>query len=338
MSDSTPPTPTSLSRIALVACYFGRLPNYIPLVFQTASFNPTIDWILVGDAVPDFPLPANVTHHPCHIGEVAARIEDACGTPVLIQHPYDLTRLKPTYGLAFADLLRKYDYWGHVDLDMIYGDLRKFLPEKVLASHERVYARGHLSVFWNTPESNRHFMKQAPGAPDYRDILANRDHRQFDEWDGIWQIYRYHRIPQYHAEVIADIRPPTETRIGRFAAMELPNFPRQLFYWHEGRTFQLYYHPEGGLFDREVAYIHFQKRRLPTPDFSPTEVRGFTIGPDGFKPYNRENLTRAEIAALNPARLRSLSEMIRIKAVRGYRKARKTLSRMGLCEPPSRYS
>jgi hypothetical protein len=326
-----------LSKIALVSCYFGKLPNYSKMVFHSAGFNTTIDWLLIGDAAPDFLLPPNVKYYPYRMDEVANRIAKNCGSPVSINHPIDLTRLKPTYGLAFADLLEDYDWWGHVDLDMIYGDLRKYLPENILATHERLYARGHLSIFRNTPEGNSHFMKYAPGAPDYQEILANKSHRQFDEWDGIWQIYRYHKIPQYHKEVIADIRAPTETRIGRFEATELPNYLEQLFYWHEGKTFQLYYHHEGGLFDREVAYIHFQKRRLPTPNFDPEQVRGFSIGPDGFMPYDRENLTRAEVTRRNPDRMRSFSEICRIKSLRARRKVLRILSQMGVCKPPSRY-
>lgn len=305
--------PARLSRIALVSCYFGKLPNYAQMAFHSAGFNSTIDWLLIGDAAPDFPLPPNVTFHPCSIQEVAARIEKGCRTPVNILHPYDLTRLKPTYGLAFADLLQGYDYWGHVDLDMIYGDLRAFLPPEVLDGHARIYCRGHLSIFKNTPEVNRYFMLDAPGAPGYRQILAKEDLRQFDEWPGIWKIFRYHRIPQYHKEVIADIKPPTRYRITRFEAEELENYPHQVFYWHQGKTYQAYYHREGGLFDREIAYVHFQKRNLPGPDFAPDAAPGFIIGPTGFSTYDRENLTPEEMDSFNSTKLRPWRDVLRLQ-------------------------
>jgi len=321
------PSEGSSFRIALVACYFGKLPDYVPLVFHSAAFNPSIDWLIVGDQVPACELPSNVRFHRCELRELEQRMALACKTEVSIRHVYDLASLKPAFGLTFEELLRGYDFWGHVDLDMIYGNLRKFLPDEVLSNHERIYARGHLSVFRNLPDTNRRFMLSAPGAPDYRDVFASRDHRPFDEWEGIWKIFRYHQIPQYHAEVIADIHAPTEWRMGRFEATEIPNYPHQFFYWHQGRVFQAYYHREGGLFDRELAYIHFQKRRFPAPTFQPNDVRGFSIGPDGFAPYDRENLTPEEMDHLNPDHPRPLGEVFARKFERLRRKLARIIAR-----------
>lgn len=303
----------SRRRIALVVCYFGNLPPYIDLVFRSAGFNNTIDWFIFGDQAPETTLPVNVHFKKLGIKELETMIADACETKVSIDHPIDLTRLKPTYGLCFADHLKDYDFWGYVDLDMIYGDLRAFLPDQVLETYARVYCRGHLSLFRNTPEVNRYFMLDAPGAPGYMGILANEDRRQFDEWPGIWKIFRYHRIPQYHAEVIADIKPPNLKWNTRFESEELQNYPHQVFYWHEGKTFQAYYHREGGLFDREVAYIHFQKRKFPTPSPEVETAPGFLIGPEGFTPYDRENLTPDEMEQLNAARRRPLKDVMQLQ-------------------------
>lgn len=300
---------TPKHRIALVVCYFGKLPPYIQLVFRSAAFNPSIDWIVFGDQPPQFTLPPNVRFVSSSMEEVQETMAKACDTVVRIDRVIDLTRLKPVYGLCFADHLRGYDYWGHVDLDMIYGDLRAFLPPEVLDSYPRIYCRGHLSIFRNTPEVNRYFMLDAPGAPGYRQILAREDLRQFDEWPGIWKIFRYHRIPQYHKEVIADIKPPTPYRITRFEAEELENYHYQVFYWHQGKTYQSYYHREGGLFDREVAYVHFQKRNLPGPNFDADSAPGFIVGPTGFSTYDRENLTPGEMEVLNPTRWKSLAKI-----------------------------
>ncbi|MBC7979056.1 MAG: hypothetical protein H7Y36_00665 [Armatimonadetes bacterium] len=303
-------------RIALVVCYFGKLPPYIKLVFRSAAFNPSLDWLVFGDNPPDFPLPTNVRFITIALKELEGIMEETCATPVRIDHPIDLTRLKVTYGLCFSDHLKGYDFWGHVDLDMIYGDLRAFLPEDVLDGYSRVYCRGHLSLFRNTDEVNRYFMLEAPGAPGYRGILANEDRRQFDEWPGIWKIFRYHRIPQYHKEVIADIKPPGLYRIARFEAEEITNHPHQVFYWHQGKCYQAYYHREGGLFDEEVAYVHFQKRALPAPAFDPEGPPGFLIGPEGFSPYDRENLSPEEMDRHNHDRRRPLKEVIRLRSNR----------------------
>lgn len=321
-------TGATTPRIALICCYFGELPNYLPFVMRSVAHNPTIDWLIFGDCPPACPLPSNVRFHRCELMDIKIAIEKECNTPVLISTAYDLTQLKPSFGLCFKEHLKGYHFWGHVDLDMIYGNLRKFLPDEVMSAHDRIYVRGHLSLYRNTDEVNRHFMLMAPGAPSYKKVFIGKDHSQFDEWAGIWKIYRYHRIPQYHAEVIADIMPSTETRINRFEALELPNYPHQVFYWHQGATYQAYYHREGGLFDREVAYIHFQKRKFPLPSFDPESVNGFTIGPYGFAPYDRENLSPSEMDALNPNLRRPLLEIFKIKFARAVRKQRKIFARI----------
>ena len=37
-------------RIALIACYFGKLPPYASLVFQSAAYNASIDWLIMNSA------------------------------------------------------------------------------------------------------------------------------------------------------------------------------------------------------------------------------------------------------------------------------------------------
>jgi len=288
-------------QIALLACYFGKLPPFARLVFRSMGMNHGLNWILITDTAPDFDLPPNVTLKIQSLQSIADRCGEICGFPIELSNPYDICSLRPMFGLCFEEDLRGYDFWGHVDMDVIFGDILHFLPDTVFENHDRVLCRGHLSMYRNSEAVNHAFKQQSPGGMDYRIIFRNLPQRpfQFDEWQGIWKIMRYHRFRQYHDEFIADIKPPTRYRFGRFEAEELPNHPYQFFYWHGGKTFQAYYHREGGLIDREVAYIHFQKRPLPAPDFPLDSVPGFSIGPEGFAPYDRENLTPAEMQALN---------------------------------------
>lgn len=312
---------TTRFRIALLACYFGELPPFAPLVFRSMGMNRGLDWILVTDSAPEMELPPNVTVRVRSLRSIADRCGVLCGFPVEIRHPYDICSLRPAFGLCFEEDLRGYDYWGHVDMDVIYGDILRFLPDTVLETHDRILCRGHLSIYRNNDAVNHAFKLQSPGGMDYRLIFRNLPQRPFlDEWQGIWKIMRYHRFRQFHEEFIADIKPPTRYRFGRFEAEELPNHPHQFFYWHEGRTFQAYYHREGGLFDREVAYVHFQKRPLPGPDFHHDSVPGFSIGPEGFTPYDRENLTPSGMDALNRNLMKPAGLILREGVERARRK------------------
>jgi hypothetical protein len=312
-------------KIILVACYFGKLPPYLPLVLRSMAYNSSIDWLIIGDNMPDTPFPENVKFVLSSMREVAGEIEKHCKTPVILNSSYDFHRLKPMYGHCLDKYFFGYHYWGHIDLDVIFGDLRNFLLDDVLENNDRIYCRGHLSIYRNTREVNCCFMRSAPGAPCYKDILNYNNLCTFDEWDGIWKIFRYYKLKQYHKEVIADIIPPTKYKITKFEATELQNYPFQIFYWHEGKTFQAYYHREGGLFDREVAYVHFQKRKLPPHSFNHLNVNGFTICPLGFFPYDRENLSREEMARLNSTTWRPISEIVSNTKTRVISKFRKTL-------------
>jgi hypothetical protein len=108
------------------------------------------------------------------------------------------------------------------------------------------------------------------------------------------------RILRHHYECMADIEAASRFRIGSFRTSNLPNHEKQIFYWHSGRAFRAYLHPEGGILDEEVAYIHFQKRRFPEPPSGILDSPGMGIGPQGFFPYDREPLSLHDFSRMNP--------------------------------------
>jgi hypothetical protein len=292
----------NLTSICLTSCYFGALPPYMELVLKSMAANTTIDWLLVTDAEIPWTLPHNVKIRRETLESMTCLLEETTGERVTVATVYDITRLKPFFGRVLQSDLKAYSFWGHVDLDMIFGDLRKFVTEEILATHDRVFSRGHLCLYRNVDRIHEAFKLSAPGAVYYKDVVSKKVVLPFDEWDGVWKIFRYHGIPQYHRECIADIIPSSNKIVRRFEASEITNHPHQFFYWMNGKACQAYHHREGGILDREVAYIHFQKRKLPAPIFDPAEVTGFSIGPLGFKPYHMENLSVDEMDALNPER------------------------------------
>jgi hypothetical protein len=314
------------SSIALVVCYFGNLPNYFGLTLKTMAANASIDWILLGDTPEQINCPNNVQRIHMTFPEFLKRIEMAGNTEVKVNSVYDIYNFKITYGLAFADYLSRYDYWGYTDLDILFGDLRKYVPEEILSNFDRIHCRGHLSVLRNSLEVNSAFKLPTPGCIDYKKQFIDQSYGQFDEWKGIHRIMRFHGYRQYHKEVIADIRPSRRYRIDRFETTELPNFNNQIFYWYNGKTYRAYLHSEGGIYDEEVAYIHFQKRSFPAPDPNLLISGGFGIGPSGFFPYNREPLTPEQFSELNSGRWRSPLEILEEFTGRLYKKIKSIYS------------
>ncbi len=311
-------SPTRKS-LCLVICYMGRLPAYIDCVFRSCECNEDIDWLIFTDDQTARRTPANVRIMPATFDGLREQFSRMLGMEVCIPNSYQLCKFKPAYGYLFEDVLKGYDFWGHTDLDVIYGDLRKFIREDILAAYNKVLCRAHLSLYRNVPEVNKYFMLEAPKVVRYDVAFRDPENRQFDEWRGICPLLRYHNVPQYHEEFIVDVVPPTRWKYTRFEGTSIRNYPYQVFYWYQGKVFQAYLNSDEGTVDQEFAYIHFQRRPLPAPSFDPYEADGFLITPGGFEPYRRENLTKEDYLRYNRERTRPARELME--------KARRSLRR-----------
>jgi hypothetical protein len=281
-------------------------------VLRSCAANPDIDWLIFTDDSTPRNLPPNVRLNPTTLEDLRKLFSAKLGFEIIIPDIRLLCHFRPAYGLIFEDQLEGYDFWGHCDLDVIFGDLRKFLREEILKDYPKILCRGHLCLYRNTGEVNRYFMLEAPGVINYREAFQSVDQIAFDEWRGIYSILRYHNIPQFHDEFIVDVVQPTRWKITRFEGTAIHNHPEQVFYWYQGKLFHAYYNCDRGIIDEEYAYIHFQKRPMPAPAFDPSAVNGFFITPDGFFPYNRESLTDADFARYNRGRWKPKAQIMRI--------------------------
>ena len=114
------------------------------------------------DALPGSP--PNVTFKRIDLDEFNRRATDAARTPIHIE-PSTLRKIcdfKPLYGLMFADDLRGFEFWGASDLDVIWGDIRGWITDKLLDDYNVISSRqrkvsGHFTLFRNTEEHNRTF-------------------------------------------------------------------------------------------------------------------------------------------------------------------------------------
>lgn len=310
MADNT--TNQSRSSICMLVCYFGRLPVYLECVLRSCAANPDIDWLIFTDDTTQRKLPPNVRLKSATLDGLRKKFSSKLGFEVNLSNTRLLCHFKTAYGFLFEDQLEGYDFWGHCDLDMVFGDLRKFLREEILRDYPKILCRGHFCLYRNTREINRYFMLEAPGVISYRVAFQSGriDQVGFDEWRGVYAILRYHNIPQFHSEFIVDVVPPTGWKITTFKGAAIPNYPEQVFYWHRGKVFHAHYNCDRGIADDEYAYIHFQKRSMPAPEFDPSTVNGFLITPDGFFPYNRELLTDEDFARYNRERWRPKEQIV----------------------------
>lgn len=256
--------------IGIVSVYFGKLPDYFPVWLESCRKNPTVDFFVVTDQAVTSDIP-NVKLIASTLNELKVQASAVLGFDVVLDSPFKLCDFKPAYGMIFEELLTPYDYWGHCDLDLIWGDLRSFFEEYHLDRFDKFLPLGHLSLYRNTPENNRRFMNEVEGLSNYREIFQKKENYLFDEL-ALIRIYK-NNYPFFDKIIFADIWPSRKrytmctdlkyypSIYKEFSERCKPiNFRYQIFMWMDGKIYQ-YYASDNGIKSREYIYIHIQKRK-----------------------------------------------------------------------------
>ena len=133
-------------------------------------------------------VPGNVRVIEMSLQEVKQRAEAKLGMEVFLQQPYKLCDFKPVYGVIMDDYLKEYDYWGHCDFDLIWGDIRRFAEMYHLKEYDKFLPLGHLALYRNTDKCNNYFRLDGSRCGDYKAVLTQNENFAFDETDGIYSI------------------------------------------------------------------------------------------------------------------------------------------------------
>ncbi len=242
-------------KLALINCYFGELPNYFELWLQSCGANPDIDFYFLTNAEVPYEIPGNVFVFHISWEKIVKQIDEKFDFKTEIKSPYKLTDFKPAYGYIFEDLLESYDYWGYCDIDLIFGNLMKFIKEPMEKGIDKLYRLGHLTIYRNTNEMRNLFRQR--GAPfSYREVFSNPEFYSFDEHSGQMTIAKQQDVSEYYREDMADI----SCRIRRMTASRHENYSYQVFYYENGAIWRAFI-KDGRTEYEEFAYIHLQKRR-----------------------------------------------------------------------------
>lgn len=139
--------------IAIIICYIGKLPWYFDYFAHSCKYNPSVDFFIVTDDT-DYPksVSSNIRFIYKTLSEINQLAKEKLKLPVQITTGYKLCEFKPTCGILFSALLKGYDFWGHGDIDVIYGNIGKFITEKVLQKNDLVsvrhnYVTGHFALY-----------------------------------------------------------------------------------------------------------------------------------------------------------------------------------------------
>jgi Family of unknown function (DUF6625) len=302
--------------IVILAVYFGPLPAWFPLWLDSCRRNPDFNWLVIADAdCSIYGLPPNVRVRPMTLAGFGAKMSAVLGVEAPPLTPYKICDFRPAFW-ALLDDAQKCDFWGHCDLDMIFGDLRRFITPEILARHDKIFTLGHLTLYRNGDFANQMFRRPHPTL-DWRAILSDPRPRGFDEHIGVGLIWRAFRARLFKDEsLVADIDPAL-ARFERTAPCR--NDRDQLFFYDRGRVFRVFWR-RGQIAFEEFLYIHFQKRRTFSA-FVPSGTQSYVLAPDGFFACAESELTPELARRLNPWRPSGRDALHRWRrAYRAYRR------------------
>ena len=169
--------------VVLVTVWIGPLPAYLPLFLGSCRANPSVSFLIVCDQPAPDGLPPNVRWVPMTLDGLNTRATARLGTPVRITTGYKVNDLKPLFGVVFADEIGADDFWGFCDVDLLWGNLRRFLTDAFLASGDLFSFRGpswlsgSLTLFRTTSVASRLYER----IPTWRAVLADPRYHGIDE-------------------------------------------------------------------------------------------------------------------------------------------------------------
>lgn len=172
-----------LNKIVIITCWYGSYPWYFPYFIHSCSHNPSIDFIIITNNR------YAISNRPKNVKIIYKTIEDIIyiaskklGFKVNIAYPYKLCDFKPAYGFLFPEIIEGYDFWGHGDIDVVYGNIRDFMTEEILNTYDIIssrhdYITGTFCLYKNKEQMNTLFMQ----SKDYKKVFSNSAHFCFDE-------------------------------------------------------------------------------------------------------------------------------------------------------------
>lgn len=172
-----------MKSIALITCWYGPFPWYFPYFVFSCKYNSTVDFIIITDNEDEIQnKPDNFKIIYTKFEDLKSNFSEKMGFKVSLDYPYKLCDFKPAYGYLFPDIIKKYDFWGISDIDIIYGDIRKFMTNEILEEYDVIssrhdYITGSFCLFKNKNNINKLFFESR----DYKKVFSSSVNFCFDE-------------------------------------------------------------------------------------------------------------------------------------------------------------
>lgn len=263
-----------MKSIILICPYFGSLRKDFPFWKLSSMYNRDIDFLIFTDQE-NIKSEGNIKIEHISFQDFKKRFENHYDFPIRLDSPYKLCDYKPSYGEVLHSYIKGHDFWGHCDLDLVFGDIRSFITDEILDKYDRILSRGHLSIYRNTPEVNSIYRMLK--TPSYKYVYSCRRGFAFDEWPGTSRYWKNNYSDRFYDELIfggPDIS-SYDLRDVHWRGMGLKR--THICYEYRGGQLLCHYVEDGKICSKPIIYAHFEKRRL-MPTISPKD--NFLIVPN----------------------------------------------------------
>lgn len=286
------------NKVGIIICYFGKLPNMFEAWINSCEKNSEFDFLIFTDQEIEGKK-KNVHIHNCVLRDIKKLAESKLNVgAIALDSAYKLCDYKPMFGLIFSDYLEIYDFWGMCDMDMVFGNLNKYITDDILAEYEKIYQLGHLTLYRNNDEVNNRF--KCDGYCDWKYVVKTDNHCRLCE-RGMMEKYAKLGIEAYTSRDYADIsKLHKRFQLSRWLVPkpEFDRYKHQVFYYESGSVYRAILLHEKMIIE-EFNYIHLQKRKIIN---NCTNYDCFFITNDQLLPKNPGVPSREEVLRLNPYR------------------------------------
>lgn len=258
-----------MKKLIFIIPYFGKFNNYFQFYLESCSKNKKVDWLIYTDDKTEYKFPKNIKIKYITFNKFKEKIQKKIPYEIILERPYKLCDFKPLYGYLFEEDIKEYEYWGHCDTDMIWGNIEKLLFSRLEDNYyDKLFFLGHCTLYKNTKDMNIYFQNLIESHKRFREILQNEENYSFDEEfkNSINNIFFNDNKKVYLKELEANIY----TKSSNFNLVTY-NFEKNKYVVEKKKDFLVVY-DNGNLYGYskeknilkkdEYLYIHMQARKM----------------------------------------------------------------------------
>ena len=276
----------------LILPYFGNFKNYFNMFLKSCGMNKKINWLIISDQK----CPQNYENIKwinIEFDEFKKMIQEKFEFSVSLDTPYKLCDFKPAYGYVLENYIREYDYWGHCDCDLIFGNLEKMLIPLLNGNYDKLFAAGHLTIYKNSKENNRRFMKKnKQGISLYKIAFSNNKIFGFDEdcyQENVHVLFQNDKCNLYEEDLSFNISTTFYNIFREFYDSKKHIWKKEylnsnVLVW-DGLNILRFQKKGSNIIKNQYLYVHLQMRKMKN-NVLPDENTFVKICPDAFKQIN----------------------------------------------------